>query len=202
MPSRALSRRDPPNGKKGFSTPAGFTVIEMMMVLAVIAVIISLALPSYRALIEKRQVTSGAEQLSAFLSSAQLESVKRNREVGIRCVEDSGGCETFQVVGVGEVPLVLRTLQFATLKADVDAVVFGVPDANQVVFDPVRGMLVQRDIVERPIEIQLSSRENLYALNVQVSPTGWVLMCSDKERAERCVPGFPSCSAEPDFKCN
>jgi hypothetical protein len=126
--------------------------------------------------------------------------VKRNREVGIRCALDSGGCETFQVAGGGEDELVLRTLQFATLKSDVDAVVFGVPDDDQVSFDPVRGMLVQEDIVERPIEIRLSSREDMYALNVQVSPTGWVLMCSDRGRAERCVPGFPSCSA--DIQCN
>ena len=200
MPSCALSRRDPPNGKIGFSRIAGFTVIEMMIAVAVIAIITALALPSYRALMEKRQVTSGAEQLSAFLSSAQLESVKRNHEVGIRCSQDSGGCETFQVAGGGEDELVLRTLQFATLKSDVDGVVFGVTDDDQVVFDPVRGMLVQEDIVERPIEIRLSSRQDMYALNVQVSPTGWVLMCSDRERAGRCVPGFPSCSA--DFECN
>jgi len=83
MPSRALSRRDPPNGKNGFSIARGFTVIEMMIAVAVLAIITSLALPSYRAIMEKRQVTSGAERLSAFLGSVQLESIKRYENVTV-----------------------------------------------------------------------------------------------------------------------
>ena len=79
MPTQATSRRDPRNTGKGISIHHGFTVIELMISLGVLAVITSLALPSYRTIMEKRQVTSGAEQLGAFLSSAQLESVKRNQ---------------------------------------------------------------------------------------------------------------------------
>ena len=73
MPSQAQTRRDPQKGKKGFSTNKGFTVIELMIGIAVVAIIASLALPSYRAIIEKRQVTSAAEQLTAFLGSMKGE---------------------------------------------------------------------------------------------------------------------------------
>ena len=90
MPNPALNRRDPLQGKKGFSTHKGFTVIELMIALAVLAIITSLALPSYRMIIEKRQVTSGAEQFKAFMSSAQLESVRRNQFVAVN-YEWNGG---------------------------------------------------------------------------------------------------------------
>jgi type IV fimbrial biogenesis protein FimT len=83
MPNLAISRRDPQNGKNGFSTIKGFTVIELMVVVAVIAVITSLALPSYRTILEKRQVTKGAEQFAAFLSSAKGEAVKLNDDVAL-----------------------------------------------------------------------------------------------------------------------
>jgi type IV fimbrial biogenesis protein FimT len=83
MPTQATSRRDPQNTGKGISTHHGFTVIELMISLAVLAIITSLALPSYRNILEKRQVTSGAEQIGAFLSLAQLESVKRNQFVAV-----------------------------------------------------------------------------------------------------------------------
>ena len=92
MPIRAQTRRDPQKGKNGFSAVKGFTLIELMIALGIIAIITSLALPSYRTIIEKRQVTSGAEQLAAFLSSAQMESVKRSRKhLGQRMTRSGSG---------------------------------------------------------------------------------------------------------------
>ena len=44
MPNRAHSRRDPQKGKNGFSTSKGFTVIELMIAVGVLAIITSLAL--------------------------------------------------------------------------------------------------------------------------------------------------------------
>lgn len=83
MLSCALSRGDSQKGKSGFATGKGFTVIEMMIAVGVLAILTALALPSYRMLIEKRHVTSAAEQVKAFLTSAQLEAVKRNEYVTV-----------------------------------------------------------------------------------------------------------------------
>ena len=83
MPNRAHSRRDPQKGKNGFSTNKGFTVIELMITIGVLAVIASLALPSYRSIIEKRQVTSGAEQFAAFFSTVKSVAVKRNEDIAM-----------------------------------------------------------------------------------------------------------------------
>jgi prepilin-type N-terminal cleavage/methylation domain-containing protein len=70
-------------GKRGFSRLTGFTVIEMMTVLAVLAIITSFAIPSYMTLLDKRRVTSGAVQMASFLSSAQMESVKRGEQISV-----------------------------------------------------------------------------------------------------------------------
>jgi len=83
MPNRAHSRRDPQKGKNGFSTSKGFTLIEMMITLGVIAIIASLALPSYRTIIEKRQVTSAAEQFGAFFGVVKSHAVKRNHDIAM-----------------------------------------------------------------------------------------------------------------------
>ena len=90
MTTSELFRRDPPKGKKEFSANKGFTVIELMITIGVLAIIASLALPSYRAIIEKRQVTKGAEQLAAFLSQAKSQAVKLNDDVAISYVYDDG----------------------------------------------------------------------------------------------------------------
>ncbi|MFC1689392.1 Tfp pilus assembly protein FimT/FimU [Pseudomonadota bacterium] len=83
MPNKAQTRRDPQKGKKEFSTNKGFTLIELMISIGVLAVVASLALPSYRAIIEKRQVTSGAEQFAAFFSTVKSVAVKRNEDIGM-----------------------------------------------------------------------------------------------------------------------
>jgi len=83
MPIKALTRRDPQKRKNGFSTNKGFTIIELMIAVGVLAIIASLALPSYRTIIEKRQVTSSAEQFAAFFSTVKSVAVKRNDDIAM-----------------------------------------------------------------------------------------------------------------------
>ena len=83
MPNRAQSRKDPQNGQNGFATNKGFTLIELMITIGVIAIIASLALPSYRTIIEKRQVTSAAEQFGAFFGVVKSHAVKRNQDIAM-----------------------------------------------------------------------------------------------------------------------
>ena len=193
MPTTAQTRKDPQKGKKEFSKNKGFTLIELMIAVAVIAVITSLALPSYRSLIEKRQVTSGAEQLSAFLSAAQTEAIKRNQEVAITCTVEAGQCQAWILAkNEGDDNESLRTLEFSNLKAAVMAISYDGTD-DQVVFDPVRGMLRQDYVAPSPIEVQLSSAQGEYALNVTMLATGRISMCSDGERASKVVPGYNLC---------
>ena len=193
MPTTAQTRKDPQKGKKEFSKNKGFTLIELMIAVAVIAVITSLALPSYRSLLEKRQVTSGAEQLSAFLSAAQTEAIKRNQEVAITCTVEAGQCQAWILAkNEGDDNESLRTFEFSNLKAAVIAISYDGTD-DQVVFDPVRGMLRQDYVAPSPMEVQLSSAQGEYALNVTVLATGRISMCSDGERASKLVPGYNLC---------
>ena len=97
MPNRAQSRKDPQNGQNGFATSKGFTLIELMITVGVIAIIASLALPSYRAIIEKRQVTSGAEQFAAFFGVVKSHAVKRNHDIAMYpLVDGDGWCMGFK----------------------------------------------------------------------------------------------------------
>ncbi len=208
MPTQATSRRDPSNTGKGISTHHGFTVIELMISLAVLAIITSLALPSYRNIMEKRLVTSGAEQLGAFLSSAQLESVKRNQFVAVNYQENSGAwCFGMRA---GDSPAVdcdctisdaANTNSCAldgALKV-FDSSILSHPDALQsadisgsddtLVYDPVRGLTQNAETAK----LALMSDEGSYALDVEVTVTGRVKICSNKA-ANKDVPGYKECS--------
>lgn len=55
----------------------GLTLIEVMMALAVLAVVASLALPSFAAMGERARLKSAAETLAADLTQARFEAARR-----------------------------------------------------------------------------------------------------------------------------
>jgi len=85
----------PPNR----SRHRGFTLVEVLMSVVLMGIGVALALPSYRDMVEKRQVTNGAEQLAAFINSAQGAAMKSNSyltisyDPGAWCIGASFGSE-------------------------------------------------------------------------------------------------------------
>lgn len=67
----------------GMSISRGFTLIELMIVLVIVAIGIALAVPTFQSFRDKRQLTSAAEQISSFLVHAQGEAIKRNEQVTV-----------------------------------------------------------------------------------------------------------------------
>jgi prepilin-type N-terminal cleavage/methylation domain-containing protein len=61
------------------SRQRGFTLVEVMMSVVLMGIGMALALPSYRDMVEKRQITNGAEQLASFINTAQGVAMKTNR---------------------------------------------------------------------------------------------------------------------------
>ena len=61
--------------------PMGFTLIELMITLAVLAIVVSIALPNLRVMIANTQIRSVAESVRNGLQLARAEAVKRNESV-------------------------------------------------------------------------------------------------------------------------
>jgi len=67
----------------------GFTLIELMVTLAVAVILMSLAAPSFRAIMTSTSLTSQANEFLAALNLTRSESVKRNVRVTM-CKSNSG----------------------------------------------------------------------------------------------------------------
>jgi type IV fimbrial biogenesis protein FimT len=62
----------------------GFTLVEMLIVIALTAVLAAVALPSFNSLVERYRVVSKVDALGASFSLARVEAIRRGATVSVR----------------------------------------------------------------------------------------------------------------------
>lgn len=70
----------------------GFTLIELMVVIAIVAIVSAIALPSLTAFIDSTRFSAQANDLVAALNYARSEAVKRNADVSVCPSTDGATC--------------------------------------------------------------------------------------------------------------
>ncbi|KGO99393.1 GspH/FimT family pseudopilin [Novilysobacter defluvii] len=82
----------PSAGTRMCRGPHGFTLVELMVTLAVAAVVVTMAVPSFTSLINSNRLGSAANQLVAALQAARIEAVRRNARVVMCRSVDGASC--------------------------------------------------------------------------------------------------------------
>lgn len=73
-------------------TGAGFSLIELMTAIAVAAILMAIAVPSFTALINGSRLTTQANELVASLQYARSEAIRLNRKVTLCPSSDGSSC--------------------------------------------------------------------------------------------------------------
>jgi type IV fimbrial biogenesis protein FimT len=97
----------------------GFTLIELMVTLAVMAILLALAVPSFQLASNVNRLAGGANEIMAGLQLARAEAIHRNVHVYFCRSDDSATCSTAAGAWVG-------WLVFADNNAD------GAPQAAEI----------------------------------------------------------------------
>ena len=182
---------------------SGFSLVELMMSVVLLAIGTAIALPSFQDQVEKRQITNGAEQLAAFVNTAQGFAMKTNQVITISWsfTDSNDWC-----IGAidSESPCDCNVTSWSsdsyckidgdTYKLD-DSMATGRSLVHRVsggdgayAIDPVRGLLTNLD---DSLSMELRSRSGDFRLNLRVNNAGRVTLCSDG--ADYAIPGYDVC---------
>lgn len=105
----------------------GITLIEVLVVLAMVAILVGFALPKAAAIQESIALESGAQQVVRELNLAQVRAIKENRTVSF--VFES---ETVYRIGTGEARPLPSSLRFYSAPPEIQFASFGPPVSGPV----------------------------------------------------------------------
>ncbi len=181
----------------------GFTTVELMVTLALMAIVITLAYMSYQATLEKRRVTSIATEAQAFILRVQGESIERNQTMTVSysrtgdhnwCLGAVAGttpCDCTETnAAVGDYCGFEGAAMVVTnLAENRDGRIKSMTGDGAFTFDPASGMLMNLD---DSLQLDLRSNSEAYRLALVVSKTGLTMLCSQDSAHQ--VPGYDVCA--------
>ena len=179
----------------------GFTVVELMVAIALIGTLTALALPSYSDMVQKRKLTSSVQQMAAFINHGHTEAARRNQFVtfSYRRASHTNWC-----VGatLGEDACVCTQTDdnegdycaIDGVKHVINNETFGNSELvhemgnGSFSFDPIRGILLESDDA---VVFQLHTDSRDYKINLEVNESGNVRLCSKDDLHD--LPGYEVC---------
>jgi type IV fimbrial biogenesis protein FimT len=172
----------------------GFTLIELMVVVALVVIILALAAPSFRDTIARNRLEGVAGELSTDIQYARSESVARNAQVGLFA---DANCYTVFTVGTTGATscTALGTGATAIKSVNIDtgsaiSLAFASNNGQAFIqFDPVRGIAADSAGVDWSGSVTVSTGVGIWQLRTEVSNFGRTRTCSPSGTFK----GYPSC---------
>jgi type IV fimbrial biogenesis protein FimT len=168
----------------------GFTIVELMTVIVIAAVLVTLAMPSFRELIARNRLEGVAGEFVTDLQYTRSEAVARNANVGVvtgaagtcytiyqEANPVAGACICVNTPACTGGPVEIKTVSFAGTGVSATA-------STTFLFEPVRGSLTGGDTTA-----VLSSSAVVQTLRADVLAVGRVKACSPSGTFK----GYPSC---------
>lgn len=185
-----------------FDRDRGFTLIEMMVTIAVLAILVAIAVPSFSDFMEKARLRGAADALSSQFSLARSQAVRSGRDVRLLVVgEDAAWCTGARQYAASGVVGLVDASGSATCNCSSNAAQCLVAGEQSVVssagyagialqdsngldfqFDRRTGALV--DLTEKTLKLRSQAHPDRFGLNLVTTPMG---------HARTCIPaGFAS----------
>ena len=191
----------------------GFTLIELMVTVSLLAILITLAVPAFTSWIRNAQIRSAAEALQGGMRTAQAEALRRNRQVvmaftnatpasGVTAVDDGKNWtlntvaqfgETAEYISGGSVADTNSAVTVSTANG-VTAICFN--SNGRLVENASPGVTSAACTAPAAVAFNINQSNADRALRVVVQPGGQVRMC-DPKRPTLSATAPDGCPASP-----
>lgn len=188
------------------ATLGGVTLVELMVGLALMAIIVTLAVPSFLGTRERAVLRGSTDQLVSFWANARFEAVKRGSRVKVSFVRSNAGamclgasmtatasdntaCDCF-TAGSCDIARFPESQGQWSGSIWTGNSTFGDSSSGVVVIDPRTGFLSQSSD-DGAVTIQSSSRTSHYRLRFAVDSQGRSGLCEPSD-APLSMPGYGS----------
>jgi len=178
---------------KQASGQQGFTLIEMMIVIAIIAIVLSLAVPSFNEFFEKNRLKRAAEEVYSLVTKARAEGVIRSTDMSV-AVNTGSWCVGYAATA-GCNCTVADSCVVPVAGTDVLQVVDGSDFSGVTIAETFTGVGTTFDSVDGTINSIFGGRVSLSAgdwdLDVIVSRMGRVIICAPA--SSQSSMGYSAC---------
>ena len=173
----------------------GFTLIELMVVVAIAAVLAAIAAPSFSSVLAKKRVEGVLTELNTDLQFARSEAVQRNTNVRITF---GAGCYVIHTVGStatsctqsGGAVLGTDAINIKTVLLSVGSTVSFSPNNSMtyLMFDNIRGMATWDGSSTTSGSVNINSSAGTWQLRTSVTAVGRTQTCSPNGS----ISGYPT----------
>jgi len=196
----------------------GFTLLEVMIVVTIVAIILTMAVPTFKSIFEKRQVVSAAEQILSFIEVARGEAIKRNQKVNISWSSPGGHnvnwcigaalitCDCTEADSTQADFCAIDSIPYRLTQSDFVDMSFEFmhmrPLSSSFAFDPVRGIpidVADAESVDGDWLFLMHSDagtkiegKRLYEIQLGLNATGNASLCTDDDRFT-IIGGYAIC---------
>lgn len=184
----------------------GFTLIELMVVVAIVAILAVMAAPSYRDIIDRYRLRGAADDVLSTVSTARAQAVKIGLDTRISSKSVGGswcvGGNSADLPTGGAAAGIPTACDCATASScQVAGEQLAVPvgkhgavsmrTASNFTIDGRLGTVLTGNVIAAPTPITLTSPSGKYDINIGVSPLGQATLCTPSSKPT--MPGVSAC---------